>query len=120
MFWARSAALKPILDLDLSFADFPDEVDQTDGTLAHVIERLYFYAAEAAGFAWLKVARPEYLIDSRTAVTIRSTADLDRFVKVHTPSLTGPVRLPIRADAPAVLRHLPPAVAALAPGEDKL
>ncbi|MEH6719914.1 MAG: rhamnan synthesis F family protein [Aurantimonas endophytica] len=120
MFWARSAALKPILDMNLSFADFPDEADQTDGTLAHVIERLYFYAAESAGFAWLKVARPEFLIDSRTAVTIGSSADLDRFVKVHTPSLTGPVRLAIRADAPAVLRDLPPAVAALATGEDKL
>jgi len=54
MFWARSAALGPILDLGLTFEDFPEEAGQTDGTLAHAIERLYFYACELAGFTWTR------------------------------------------------------------------
>ena len=48
MFWARPAALKPLLDLNLRFEDFPEEGAQTDSTPAHAIERLYFYACEKA------------------------------------------------------------------------
>jgi lipopolysaccharide biosynthesis protein len=58
MFWARSAALRPLLDLRLSPQDFPPELGQDDGTLAHAVERLYFLACEKAGFQWAKVARP--------------------------------------------------------------
>jgi O-antigen biosynthesis protein len=39
MFWGKSAALRPLLDLQLQFSDFPDEDGQIDGTLAHSIER---------------------------------------------------------------------------------
>lgn len=115
MFWARSAALKPILDLNLTFDDFPDESRQTDGTLAHVIERLYYYAAESAGFSWVKVARPEFMVDARMAETVVSPRDLQRFVVEKTPTLSGPVRLETCPDAPAVIRTLPPALAALTP-----
>lgn len=58
MFWGRSAALKPLLDRDISIDEFPIEGAQTDGTLGHVIERLYFFACERAGFRWLKIVRP--------------------------------------------------------------
>jgi GT2 family glycosyltransferase len=54
MFWARSAALRPLVDLDLKFEDFVEEPSKTDGTLAHAIERLYFYACEVAGFTWTR------------------------------------------------------------------
>ena len=50
MFWARPAALAPILALGLTAEDFPDEAAQTDATLAHAIERLFALAAELAGF----------------------------------------------------------------------
>jgi lipopolysaccharide biosynthesis protein len=54
MFWARSAALRPLLDLNLGLDEFPEEAGQTDGTLAHAIERMYFYACELAGFSWTR------------------------------------------------------------------
>ncbi|MGV6838588.1 MAG: rhamnan synthesis F family protein [Planktomarina sp.] len=40
MFWAKSDALKPILDLKFTPEDFPMEGGQEDGTTAHAIERL--------------------------------------------------------------------------------
>ena len=55
MFWARSAALRPILDLGLTFGSFEPEGGQIDGTTAHAIERLIFYSAERAGYRSLHV-----------------------------------------------------------------
>lgn len=57
MFWAKSAALKPLLDLQLSSDDFPGEAGQKDGTLAHAVERLYWIACQSAGFEGVRVSR---------------------------------------------------------------
>lgn len=40
MFWAKTAAMLPLFNLNLEYKDFPEERGQADGTLAHVIERL--------------------------------------------------------------------------------
>jgi len=50
MFWCRPQALDPLLALNLTDADFDDEIGQTDGTLAHMVERLFALSAEKAGF----------------------------------------------------------------------
>jgi O-antigen biosynthesis protein len=55
MFWGRSAAIKPLLDLQLKFADFEQEAGQYDGTLGHAIERSFLFLAETAGYKWAKV-----------------------------------------------------------------
>lgn len=40
MFWARTSALRGILEVDWKYDDFPDESGQIDGTMQHAIERL--------------------------------------------------------------------------------
>ena len=45
MFWFRPQALRPITEREWDWTDFPDESGWNDGGLAHVIERLYAYAA---------------------------------------------------------------------------
>ena len=56
MFWARTAALKPLLDLNLTTDDFPEEIGQVDETLGHAIERLFYLTCEHAGYRWLKIS----------------------------------------------------------------
>ena|GEM_PF-2838791 len=104
MFWARSAALKPLLDLNLSFEDFPVESNHGDATangrapraesvifapLAHAIECLYFFACERAGFRWIKVARPELFRHTLGIIPIDSPEALDRFMAEKAVRLTG-------------------------------
>lgn len=95
MFWARSAALRPLLDLGLTWEDFPEEKGQVDATPAHAVERLMLYAAEKAGYTWMKTADPTLLkLDSRV-ITVdgpRALADALR---------SGPALLSVSASAGA-------------------
>jgi hypothetical protein len=100
MFWARSAALTPLLDIGLSFDDFGEELDQTDGTLAHAIERLYFIACERAGFTWCKVANPQIFDHTSCIVEIDSPKALSCFMEHRIVKLTG--------TDPLVTRKAPP------------
>jgi O-antigen biosynthesis protein len=113
MFWARSAALAPLLDLDLTFEDFAAESGQTDGTLAHAIERLYLHSCERAGFGWLKIANPALYFDTDTIVGIRSAEDLDRYVAKHCFWLTGPAAPPPAPEAPPIRPAVPPGLLAV-------
>lgn len=53
MFWFKPRALKKLLDLNLRHYHFDPEEGQVDGTLAHAIERGFFYFTEAAGYEWV-------------------------------------------------------------------
>src|SRR5262249_24451340 len=50
MFWARTAALKPLLDLGLDWDDYPQEPAPYDGTILHALERLLPFVARHTGF----------------------------------------------------------------------
>lgn len=41
MFWARAEAILPLFQAGITLDDFPEEEGQTDGTLAHTIERFF-------------------------------------------------------------------------------
>jgi polysaccharide pyruvyl transferase WcaK-like protein len=76
MFWARSAALQPLLNAALSFDDFPPETGQVDGTLAHVIERLYFQICDSAGYDWIRIARLDMDDVSQEAIQVTTPEGL--------------------------------------------
>ena len=58
MFWARPAALSPILDARLELDEFPAEPLPIDATMLHGLERLVGLAAEEAGFTYAKSRVP--------------------------------------------------------------
>lgn len=111
MFWARPAALRPLLDLGLRFEDFPEEAGQEDSTPAHAIERLYFLACERSGHLWLKTAQPALYAETGTIVAVRTPLELERFVAEHAVCLTGPTLLPVRPEHAPMRTRIPPGLA---------
>ncbi len=59
MFWAKGKALRPLLDLNLKWEDFPEEKAQTDGTIAHAIERLIGAVPTATGYSTRIIKDPD-------------------------------------------------------------
>ncbi len=49
-FWARTDALRPILERGYTYEDFPTEQGQTDGTLAHALERVLPFVSRKQGY----------------------------------------------------------------------
>ena len=56
MFWCRTKALKPWLDMKLSFEDFDEHTSSRDGTLAHAFERLFFWGCGFESLYWGRMA----------------------------------------------------------------
>lgn len=58
MFWGRTQALKELLQLPLTYEDFPQEPLGTDGSIAHALERLFFiWHKDLPGFNY-QIFRP--------------------------------------------------------------
>jgi len=83
MFWARSAALRPVLDLGLTMEDFPEEAGQIGNTITHTLERLLLHVCEKAGYRWLKISNLEYCDAPEMVVAIKTPEDFDRFESEH-------------------------------------
>ena len=49
-FWARTDALRPLLEHGYTYEDFPREQGQTDGTLAHALERIVPFISRKQGY----------------------------------------------------------------------
>jgi lipopolysaccharide biosynthesis protein len=81
MFWARTAALRPLLDLRLETDDFAPELGQLDGTLAHAIERLYYFGCERAGLDWVKVARRDLFRSASRITPVDRPDALETFMR---------------------------------------
>lgn len=109
MFWARTDALRPLLDLDLGFDDFPVEGLQTDQTVTHAIERLFLHACEQSGHDWIKIADPLLHMQTGRIARIGAPASLLQFQAEHGVRLLGP-------DAPACGSEVPPMMTRIAPG----
>ncbi|ANN69088.1 rhamnan synthesis F family protein [Bordetella bronchialis] len=93
MFWARTEALRPLLDLQLGFDDFDEEQGQIDGTLAHAVERAFLYALEGAGYTWAKVVLPHLYPLPQTIIPVNSPETIQsEFSRVHRLMLARPYR----------------------------
>ena len=89
MFWARSAALRPLLDCNLSLDEFPSESAQKDGTLSHAIERLYFFVCERAGYRWIKLCVPSLGGQTERVKYVENQDELSSFIKATQYNLLG-------------------------------
>ncbi|HEX3946064.1 MAG TPA: rhamnan synthesis F family protein, partial [Acidimicrobiales bacterium] len=57
MFWAKVDAIRPLLEAGFGFDDFPVEAGQTDGTLAHAIERCFVPLVRSRGYGFVELDR---------------------------------------------------------------
>lgn len=83
VFWFRPQALSKLYAKDWEYSDFPPEPNKVDGTILHAVERLYPYAAQAAGF------HPAIVMSDRFAAL--EYAALQYYVREYNLAMSGAV-----------------------------
>ena len=86
MFWARVAALHPLLDLGWEWDDFPDEPIESDGTVLHTLERMIPFAAVHAGFSFKNNSRASLLAPAGAVRQLK----VSRRLRMRTPNRIQP------------------------------
>jgi Rhamnan synthesis protein F len=76
MFWARTKALRPLLDLKLEASHFPPEEGQVDATIAHAIERLFGVVCNSTGHQIIRVAPESSGLYRRYRLTAKSNREV--------------------------------------------
>jgi lipopolysaccharide biosynthesis protein len=77
MFAFRPEALKLLTDVEWTYRDYPSPKEHLDGSIAHVQERLFSYAAAESGYHTKTVATTRYAAISHTSLEYK----LDRISK---------------------------------------
>lgn len=67
-YWAKVKAFKPLFDRKFTIEDFPEEAGQTDGTLAHAIERGIEFVAKSRHYV-------DAIVDTRENVVRKITSN---------------------------------------------
>ena len=86
MFWFKPAALSPLFESNVTFANFPEELGQTDGTIAHAIERSFLFIAKSAGFYWIKTCSIEKDNGATPVLKSDSQIELEKNILICTQS----------------------------------
>jgi len=75
MFWAKASIVRPLLELNLQFEDFPPEKGRVDGELSHAIERMIVPVAQAQGLRGQRIVtgKPKW---TRKIIRVGSTNEL--------------------------------------------
>ncbi|MGJ7582377.1 rhamnan synthesis F family protein [Variovorax sp. RHLX14] len=90
MFWARSAALAPLLKLKLTADDFENLDGLASASASQAIERIYYFICEKAGFRWLKVAQVEFYKNTPRIDFVETPAMLKEWIDANFLSLLAP------------------------------
>lgn len=96
MFWARPAALRPLLDLGLTAMDFSSG-HGNEATYAHAIERLFLRVCEHTGHTWIKIGDPALIGESRGLHVVHTRDELSRLVRELPLVLSDPALQPGQA-----------------------
>lgn len=98
VFWAKTDALKKLLQKEWRYDDFPPEPLPEDGTISHAIERILAYTAQDAGyetgwimtdhyageeFEYIQGAMRKAFFHLRKYSGVRSIAELDNFDRIN-------------------------------------
>ena len=122
MFIARPRALRPLVEAGLTHDDFPPEGGYQDGSLAHVIERLFAYAVLSEGYYARPVMTPkwagvyygylEYKLAATSSMLPAFSIDQVPYLKARVgqvPNVLGAVKTNIMLRSPGIGNALKPA-----------
>ena len=87
MFWGKSEAFLPLINLKLSFAE---ENGKVDGTLAHAVERSFFYICELSGYRWLRISTED--VNDKKVLEYKPSNFYKELEKVYYPLFNRYVR----------------------------